>query len=287
MKIKPIPNANKVEFKEDEPFKGEFIIEPLYPGYGLTIGNALRRVLLSSLEGVAITSVKIKDVQHEFSSLEGVKEDIIDIILNLKQVRFKAEGPIEEGGIKIKLNAKGSKKVTAADFEKVTGVEISNPELEIANLTDAKAELDIDAVLERGRGYLPTEMMENKEKEVNAINLDALFSPVKRVSIDTANVRVGEFTDWDQLKLYVETDGSITPEEALKKAASILVNQFEVLTTEELIDQNNPAQEAEEDQEEEDVKKDEEKEEEEEENDDQEDEEEKTTKKRGRPKKSN
>ncbi len=223
--MQTIPIAKKQEFKSEAPNKGRFIIEPLYPGYGLTLGNALRRVLLSSLDGVAITSVRIKGVEHEFSTIEGVKEDVVDIILNLKQVRFEVSGNFEEP-IKLELKAKGIKEVKAGDFKKVAGVKIANPDLTLATLTDAKAEFILEAWIERGRGYLPTEMMADKEREIGEIAIDAIFSPVKKVSVDTENVRVGSMTNWDRLILNLETDGTLSPEQALKKAAEILVNQF-------------------------------------------------------------
>ncbi len=233
--MQPISIAQKKEFKQESPNKGQFIIEPLYPGYGLTLGNALRRVLLSSLEGVAITSVRIKGVDHEFSAIDGIKEDVVDIILNLKQVRFEVSGEFEEP-IKLELNAKGEKEVKAGDFKKVAGVKIANPDLLIATLTDPQAQLELEAWIERGRGYLPTEMMATRspeggigsarEKEIGVIDIDAIFSPIKKVAINTENVRVGEMTNWDRLILELETDGTITPEEALKKSAQILVDQF-------------------------------------------------------------
>lgn len=223
-----IPIAQKKDFQAETENKGRFIIEPLYPGFGLTIGNALRRVLLSSLEGVAITFMRLKGADHEFSAVSGVKEDLVEIGLNLKQVRFEVDGDFEEP-IKIELSAKGAKEVKAGDFKKVAGVKIANPELVIANLTDNKAEFELEVWLERGRGYLPTESMITKDKEVGMIALDAFFSPVKRVSLDTENMRVGDMTNWDRLILHIETDGTITPTEVLNKSAQILVEQFSFL----------------------------------------------------------
>ena len=219
-----IPIAQKKEYKEIGPNKGRFIIEPFYPGYGLTIGNALRRVLLSSMEGVAITSIRLKGVEHEFSSLTGIKEDVVDIILNLKQVCFRCETKIDEP-IKLEIEVKGAKEIKAGDFKKVTGVEIVDPDLHIATGTDAKAEFVLEAWIEKGRGYLPTEQM-NKEKEIGVIAIDAIFTPVKTVSVDNENVRVEDMTNWDRLILNIETDGTITPEEALEKSGEILVEQF-------------------------------------------------------------
>lgn len=229
--MQPIPIANKKEFKQESPEKGKFIIEPFYPGYGLTVGNALRRVLLSSMEGVAITAVKIAGAEHEFSALEGVKEDVVDIILNLKQVSFELENENDEP-IKLEISAKGAKTITAGVFSKVTGVKVSNPKTEIVTLTDSKSEFHLEAWIDRGRGYLPTEAVEGQEKESGVITIDAIFSPIKKVSIDTENVRVGDMTNWDRLILDVETDGSIDIEEALKKSANILIQQFGFLVEE-------------------------------------------------------
>lgn len=223
-----IPTAHKKEFISESPYKGKFIIEPLYPGYGLTLGNALRRVLLSSLEGVAISSIRVKGADHEFTAIEGVKEDLIDIILNLKQVRFDVTGEFEEP-IKIELNAKGVKEIKAGNFKKTAGVKIANPDLVIANLTDAKTNFELEAWIEKGRGYLPTEMVEGKEREIGVIAIDAIFTPIKRVAIDTENVRVEDMTNWDRLILNLETDGTISCEDALNNATIILVKQLQFL----------------------------------------------------------
>jgi len=220
-----IPTAQKKDFISESHHKGRFVIEPLFPGYGLTIGNALRRALLSSLEGVAITFMRLKGVEHEFSALPGVKEDVVDIILNLKQIRFEVEGDFEEP-IKIELKAKGIKEITARDFKKVAGVKVANPESVIANIVDAKGEFELEIWLERGRGYLPTEMMATREKEIGMIAIDAFFSPIKKVALDVENMRVGDMTNWDRLILSIESDGTIKPDEALTKAAGILVEQF-------------------------------------------------------------
>jgi len=186
--------------------------------------------LLSSLEGVAITAIRIKGVEHEFSTLAGVKEDVVDIILNLKQARFEVSGEFEEP-IRLELKVKGPKEIKAGNFKKVAGVKIANPDLFLATLTDAKTEFELEIWIERGRGYLPTEMMPTKERESGVIAIDSFFSPVRRVSIDTENVRVGEMTNWDRLILNLETDGTLSPEGALKKAAQILVEQFNFFIT--------------------------------------------------------
>lgn len=230
-----IPLAKKVEFKELEPNKGSFEIQPLYPGYGLTLGNTLRRVLLSSLGGGAIETVKIKGVEHEFSTLEWMKEDIVDVILNLKQVRIKLSPEVmkqaEETGEPIKLNIelKGAKDVTAKDFKKVAGVEVANPDLKIATLTDAAANLEMEVTVGYGLGYSPTEERKDRDYEIGMIAVDTIYTPIKRVGYDIDNVRVGDMTDWDKLTLNLETDGTVGCEEAFKSAVEILVDQFKAL----------------------------------------------------------
>jgi len=230
-----IPIVKKVEFNQSDVNKGSFVIEPLYPGYGLTLGNALRRVLLSSLGGAAIESVKIKNVEHEFSTLEYVKEDTVDIILNLKQIRINMSPEVkkqaDETGepVKLSLNVKGEKDVIAKDFKKVSGVEIVNPDTKIATLTDAGANFEMEVVVGYGLGYSPTEERISQEKEIGVIAIDAIYTQIKRVGYEIENVRVGSMTNWDKLILNLETDGALTCEEAFKKAAEILVNQFQAL----------------------------------------------------------
>ena len=213
MQIKP----EKVEGNS-----GTFVIEPLLPGFGLTIGNAMRRVLLSSLEGAAITSVRIDGVTHEFSTIDGVVQDVVDIILNLKQVRFKIESDEPQ---MIILEAKGKKKVTAGDFKCPTGVEIVNKDLFIAELSE-KGKFMLEATVQRGRGYLPTELRKEENLPIGVIALDASFSPVSRVNFNTQNTRVGKMTNFDKLLLEIDTDGTITPQVAMEQAASILVDHF-------------------------------------------------------------
>jgi len=226
-----IPIAKKVEYLEVEKSKGQkgsFTIEPLFPGYGLTVGNALRRVLLSSLSGAAIVAVKITGVDHEFSTMEYVKEDVVDIILNLKQVRIKL-ADIPEEPIKLVLSVKGEKEVTAGDFSKMAGVEIVNPDLKIATLSDKAAKFELEAYIGFGRGYDPVESRQNKNYEVGVMAIDALYSPVKRVGYEIESVRVGQMTNWDKVILNIETDGTSDCEEVFAKAVSILVDQFSAL----------------------------------------------------------
>lgn len=206
---------------------GVFEIEGLYPGYGQTIGNSLRRVLLSSLTGAVITSVKIENVAHEFSTLEGVKEDVVELLLNLKQMRFRVHG---EGPFTVALSVKGEREVTGKDFETPSQVEVVTPAAHIATLTAPKSALKIEAVVESGLGYVPVEARSKEKVDVGMILLDAAFSPVRHVNYEVENMRVGDRTDYNRLRLIIETDGSVAPREALEQAAKILVAHFEVLT---------------------------------------------------------
>ncbi|PIR41490.1 MAG: DNA-directed RNA polymerase subunit alpha [Candidatus Yanofskybacteria bacterium CG10_big_fil_rev_8_21_14_0_10_46_23] len=208
-----------------------FEISPLYPGYGVTIGNAIRRVLLSSLDGSAITSVKIKGVDHEFSNLAGSMEDVIEIIINLKQIRLNL---FTEGPITLKVKAKGEKKVTAKDIETTADVEIANPDQIIATLTDKKAELDMEITVERGVGYVPAELQQKEKLSVGVIMVDAIFSPVQFANFKVENIRVGDRTDYNKLMLDIQTDGTISPQEALQRASYLLINGFQSIVGEEL-----------------------------------------------------
>lgn len=209
---------------EDEN-EGQIVIEPCYPGYGTTLGNGLRRVLLSSLKGAAVTGVKVKNASHEFTTLPQVKEDILEIILNLKNLRLKFFG--EEGEvIKLELKAQGEKKVRAAEIAKNSQVEIMNPDLHIAEITDAAGSLEMEIFVTSGYGYTPIEGRKTPDKEVGYIEVDSIFSPVKAVKIDVENARVGQMTDWDRLVIEIKTDGTISFREAFKQAAEILVEQF-------------------------------------------------------------
>lgn len=232
-----IPLAKKITFHPDTEKnvknKGYFTIEPLFPGYGLTVGNVLRRVLLSSLSGAAIVAVKINGVSHEFSTVDWIKEDVLDIILNLKQIRIKADENLVFP-LKLTLDVKGEKEVTAGDFEKVAGIEIMNPDQKIATLTDHAARFEMEVNVDHGRGYLPTEGREEKNYEVNTMMVDAIFTPIKRVGYDIENVRVLQMTNWDKLILKIETDGTITCEDAFKQAVNIILEQFSGLLNKEI-----------------------------------------------------
>lgn len=203
---------------------GKFEILGCYPGYGTTLGNALRRVILSSLEGAAAKSVKITGVSHEFSTIDGVMEDVVQIILNLKQVRFKLHG---EESAKISLKVKGEGVVTAASFKTPSSVEIVNKDQVIATISDKKTELEMEIEIDKGLGYMPVELREKTEdREIGVIAIDAIYTPVKRVNYEVENMRVGKRTDYDKITLEIVTDGSISPTEAFEKSVSILGAQF-------------------------------------------------------------
>jgi DNA-directed RNA polymerase subunit alpha len=220
MKIN-LPQKPKLTKSEEN--KAIFEIEGLYPGYGVTLGNALRRVLLSSLPGAAVTGVKINGVHHEFSTIPYVMEDVIEIILNLRQIRFKIH---VEQPAKLLLSAKGEKTVKAGDIKTTSDIEIINKDIVIANLTSKKAELEIEMEVESGFGFVPVESRKKAKLEIGLIAVDAAFSPLKKVNFEVENMRVGDRTDYNRLRLDIETDGSISPEEAFQKANEILIEQF-------------------------------------------------------------
>lgn len=203
--------------------EGVFEIEGLYAGYGLTLGNALRRVLLSSLPGAAITQVKIKGVSHEFSTVEGVKEDMVEVALNMKKIRFKIH--TDEPQVLI-LKIKGEKVVTAADITTNSQVDLITSDIHIATLTSKDAELDMEITVEKGLGYLPVESRKSDKLPIGVIAIDALFSPVVQVNFSVENMRVGERADYNRLRLVIATDGSITPSSALRKSSNILQDHF-------------------------------------------------------------
>jgi len=203
-----------------------FVIEPLHPGYGMTLGNSLRRVLLSSVAGAAVTGFRISDVSHEFTTVKGIKEDVVAIMLNLKGLRFKVYS--DEPQI-LRLVKKGKGLVKAKDLQLNADVELVDPDHVIATIDDAKASLDMEIQVETGRGYRPLEEQASGRKISDMIMVDALFSPVVRVRYKVENTRVGQMTDLDKLLLTVDTDGSITPRDAFEEAAAILVNQYTAL----------------------------------------------------------
>jgi DNA-directed RNA polymerase subunit alpha len=219
-----LPKPPKVIEKKEN--QSTFVIEGLYPGYGITIGNTLRRVLLSSLPGAAITRVNIKGVQHEFATLSGVMEDVINICLNLKNLRFKLYGDEPQRAV---LKVHGEKDVEGSDFELPSQIELINKDLHIATLTDKKADLEMEILVEKGVGYEPREMREKEKLEIGQISLDAIYTPVKNVNYRVENMRVGERTDFDRLFITVKSDGTISPEQALIEATEILVNHFSLI----------------------------------------------------------
>ncbi|MFA7142097.1 MAG: DNA-directed RNA polymerase subunit alpha [Candidatus Paceibacterota bacterium] len=205
---------------------GVFEIEPFYPGYGITIGNALRRVALSSLQGSAVSTVKIKGVSHEFTALKGVKEDVLHILLNLKQLRFKSFSEESETAI---LKVKGEKVVKGKDFKFSKNLELSNKDQHIATITDKGTELEIEITVEKGFGY---KLADEKNKEIGVIQLDKIFTPVRKVNYKVENVRVGDRTDFDKLIFEIETDGTIKPKQALLETIEILGSHFDFLKNE-------------------------------------------------------
>ena len=222
----------KITHEEVKEHRGVFVIEPLDRGFGHTFGNSLRRVLLSSLEGAAVTSVKIEGVAHEFTTLPGVREDVTDIILNLKQLVCILHGESPE--VEVRLSAKGEGTITAADIEAPADLEILNPELEIANLS-SKGRLEITLTVGRGRGYVPAEGNRGQAHTIGVIPVDSMFSPIRRVAYDVEAARVGQRTDYDKLILDVTTDGSIEPKDAIGQGAEILIRQLMIFTDMERI----------------------------------------------------
>jgi len=230
--MEKIALPKKIEFKKGiEENAGSIIVEPLYPGYGMTIGNSLRRVLLSSLSGAAVVGVKIKGASHEFMALPHIKEDILEIILNLKQLRLKTYSDEE---IKLDLSVSGKKVVKASDISKNSQVEIVNGDLVLANITDAAGNLNMEIYVQPGRGYHMPEGAKKENKELGYIEIDSIFSPVLLVSIDVENIRVGKMTNWDKLVINVKTDGTIDFEQAFNESVKILIDQFGALLPESL-----------------------------------------------------
>jgi DNA-directed RNA polymerase subunit alpha len=219
-----LPSKPRVVLEEGS--KGVYEIDGLYAGYGYTLGNSLRRVVLSSLPGAAITMIKIDGVNHEFSTIPGVKEDVITILLNLKQLRFKIMSDEPQKAI---LQMKGMKKITAADLKLPSQLEILNPEKEIATITDKNSEIKMEITVEKGLGYVPREVLKKEKLEAGVLMLDAIFTPVRRVNYEVENMRVGERTDYNRLRFIIETDGSITPREALENSIRILVKQLSAI----------------------------------------------------------
>ena len=218
------PNSLEIKVAGDGRRKATFVAEPLERGFGLTLGNALRRVLLSSLQGAAVTSIKIENVLHEFSSLAGVREDVTDIVLNIKQVALRMEG---DGPRRLQLSATGPAEVRAGDITTVGDIEVMNPDLVICHL-DQGATLNMELTADVGKGYVPAVANRPADAPIGLIPIDALYSPVRQVAYKVDNTRVGQELDYDKLSLTVETDGTVTPEDAVAYAARILQDQLQL-----------------------------------------------------------
>ncbi len=219
-----LPSKPKVLHEEN--FSGIYEIDGLYPGYGHTLGNSLRRIILSSLPGAAITSVKIDGVSHEFSTIEGVKEDVITIILNLKKVCIQM---MTDEPQKLSLKIKGAHEVKAKNIEAPGQVKILNPDLHIATVTGKNTELTIELNVERGLGYVAKEVIQKEKVDIGTIALDGVFTPIRRVNYEVENMRVGNRTDFNRLKIFIETDGTVSPKEALERSIEIMINQLKAI----------------------------------------------------------
>jgi DNA-directed RNA polymerase subunit alpha len=219
-----LPSKPKIILEKEN--AGIFEIDSLYPGYGITVGNSLRRVLLSSLPGAAVTSVKIKGVDHEFSTLSGVLEDVITILLNVKKLRFRMHGDEPQ---KIELTSKGQKVLTGKDLTVPSNIEVMNGDEHLVTLTDKESDFHMELIVEKGLGYVPRELAHKEKVEIGMMTLDALFSPVKKVNFEIEDMRVGDRTDYNRIRFHIETDGSISPREAFLESVGIITRQFDVL----------------------------------------------------------
>ena len=233
MAILNFQKPDKVIMIESSDYEGRFEFRPLEPGYGLTVGNALRRVLLSSLEGFAITSVKIEGVDHEFSTIPGIVEDVTEIVLNLKQIRFKRQiEDVDNELVSISIN--GQDKITAGDFQKfISGFQILNPDQVICNL-DSKVQIQMEVTIDKGRGYVTSEENKNSSAQLGTIFVDSIFTPIKNVKYHVEDFRVEQKTDYEKLVFDIVSDGSITPQEALTDAARILIHHFMLFSDERI-----------------------------------------------------
>ncbi len=236
-----LPSKPRVVKEEDN--KGIFEIDGLYPGYGHTLGNSLRRIILSSLPGAAITQVKIDGAEHEFSTLSGVKEDIITLLLNLRRVRLTMHS---EEPMTISLKKTGPGPVTAADIDAPSQVEILSPEQHICELTNKSTKLNIEMTVERGLGYVPREIHQKDKVEIGTIALDAVFTPIRRANYEVENMRVGDRTDYNRLRVIIETDGTYSPREALEKSIEIMIHQLKSVIGFQEVHASTPAVKAEE-----------------------------------------
>ena len=219
-----LPSKPRIVSEEGE--SGVFEIDGLYPGYGHTLGNSLRRIILSSLPGVAVTSVKITGVEHEFSVIDGVKEDVVSILLNLKKIRMKFNTDEPQT---LKLKVKGEKEVKASDFEVPGQVELLTPDQHIATLTSKNTVLEMEIKAEKGLGFMPKEMIDKTKVDIGSIALDGIFTPIRRVSYEVENMRVGDRTDFNKLRISIETDGTVSPSVALTSSIEIMINQLKAV----------------------------------------------------------
>ncbi len=238
-----LPSKPRIISESDKDNKGIYEIEGLSPGYGQTLGNSLRRIILSSMAGVAITSVKIAGVTHEFATIPGLKEDGIALILNLKKIRFRLA---DEGPHTVTLKVKGAKEIKAGDIELPGQVEVMNPESYVGSLSGKDSSLEVEMTLEKGIGYLPKEAVKHdKAAEIGAITLDAAFTPIRRVSYEVENMRVGDRTDYNRLRLTIETDGIISPRESLDHSIRIMINQLKAIVgfKEEMVEETTSTSE--------------------------------------------
>lgn len=217
---------SKPKIVSEEKNSGAYEIDGLYPGYGHTLGNSLRRIILSSLPGVAVTSVKIDGVEHEFSTIEGVKQDVITILLNLKKLRIQMHTDTPQV---LSLEKKGIGEVTAGDIKIPGQMQILNPELVITEVTNKNTELKMELVVEKRLGYVSKEALQKDKVEIGTVALDAIFTPIRRVNYEVENMRVGDRTDFNRLKIFVETDGTLTPREALENSVEIMINQLRAI----------------------------------------------------------
>lgn len=217
---------SKPRIVDESELRGTYEIDGLYPGYGHTLGNSLRRIILSSLPGAAITKVKIEGVEHEFSTIDGIKEDVITILLNIKRIRLALHS---DEPVTIQLKKKGAGVVTAADIEAPTQVEILSPEQPICEITNKSTDIDIEMTVDAGLGYVPREVHQKEKVEIGVIALDAVFTPIRRANYEVENMRVGDRTDFNRLRLTIETDGTLTPKEALERSIEIMVNQLKAI----------------------------------------------------------
>ncbi len=217
---------SKPKIIAEEGHMGVYEIEGLYPGYGHTLGNSLRRIMLSSIPGFSIVSIKIEDVNHEFTTIKGIKEDVINIILNLKKVRFKVDG--DKAQI-VKINAKGQKEIKAGDIDVPGQVEVMNKDQHVATLTDKNSSFVVEITLEKGLGYVSKEVLQKDKVDVGTIAVDAIFTPIRKASYEVENMRVEDRTDFNKLRVHIETDGTISPRETLERSITVMIQQLKAI----------------------------------------------------------